>query len=174
MNGAVNIFANQFNFHVDMVSAREVLESLIPTVLIPSEFCKGSPWQLNHYQLKDVLQVSLPTIKLIDQYYGINIMGTEEGSDESKAIGIPIFDFVTQLAFNHPKLFDIARPVEYYLDTDTEGTEIIRFREGGDGSILMFWNNGGIEDKAQLKTLEAFHDNIRKTFTAVHSETRAR
>jgi inosine-uridine nucleoside N-ribohydrolase len=158
------MFPNQFNFHVDMLSAREALESGIPTVLIPTEYCKGSPWQLNHSQLKDVLRGSPPTIKLIDQYYDIDIMGTEDDSDESKFIGVPIFDFITHLAFNYPELFDGARSVEPYIEMDHEGTEIIRFHEGGDGSISMFRNDSGAEDKAQLKSLDAFHHNIRTTF----------
>jgi hypothetical protein len=40
--------------------------------------------------------------------------------------------------------------------------EAIRFREGGDGTISMFRNDDRV---AQLASLDAFHDKVRKALT---------
>jgi inosine-uridine nucleoside N-ribohydrolase len=138
IDGGRNLFPNQFNFHVDMASAKaflaDVTEKGIPLKLVPTECVKGSVFELDEEELQSVFTHSPMLYELAKRYC----------QDSGPPGSYKLFDWVAALVVKNPDLLPVKR-VKAYVES-AEGTEervermeIIKFKPDPEGPIQMCW-----------------------------------
>lgn len=129
IDGSHNLFPNQFNFHVDMHAAREILHlaetGAMPLTLLPTECVKGSPYSLSWKEVEACFAHSPASLRLFEQYYF---------EPTSPAARYAPFDWVLALTVSHPHLFTQRR-------VRVAGHDPISFQPDPAGRINMFWND---------------------------------
>ncbi|KAH8655706.1 hypothetical protein BX600DRAFT_526089 [Xylariales sp. PMI_506] len=140
IHGNVNLFANQFNFHIDMDSAWKflqlVLEKGISLWLLPTECAKGKPemgiicpWELDEEELTDVFESAPVLFEQVRRF----------SKDTKTLSNINLFDWIAALMVKNRTLLP-AKPVAPYLIYEG-GKEILRFEQSSESCIRMFWND---------------------------------
>jgi hypothetical protein len=157
IHGGTNLFPNQFNFHVEMTSAKLFLdlvtEKNIPCTLLPTEAVKGTVFALSQTELDHVVAESSAAHKLIGLYHR-----------DSHSSGRPytLYDWIAAIAFTHPDLLP-TRTVSSYLQREPDGTEVIRFREDSAGRIRMFWNDAEHMQNMKVELIEIMKNTVTYT-----------
>ena len=157
IHGRSNVFANQFNFLVDMESANEFLDMAdagqIDLTLLPTECVKASPYALPGEELKDVLKKSPESLLLYKQYESC-----DTDDDMMKRTYNP-FDWVLALLADRPELL-MERTVKKIAGP------VIRFEENRDGNIKMLWNDKDYQMRHKASYLQGLRDTfeIDKSF----------
>lgn len=146
--GKLNVVKRNFNDHLDHNSAKEfvqfVSDQRIKFTIVPTECCKGCPFQLDQSKLKEVFQNSPSIMAMIERFT------RETGTLRD----IVLFDWVAALAQLHPSLLPVRR-VEGFLRVDDEGDELIEFRDSDTGNMWMCVDDHGYmkDQKHQLMRL---------------------
>jgi inosine-uridine nucleoside N-ribohydrolase len=154
IHGGSNLFPNQFNFHVDMTSAKLfldlIVEKSISCTLLPTEAVKGTVFALTQTELDCVVAESPAARKLIGLYHR-----------DSHSTGRPytLYDWIAAIAFTHSDLLP-TRKVSSYLQREPDGTEVIRFREDNAGRICMFWNDAEHMQNMKAELIEIMRNTV--------------
>ncbi|KAI9812443.1 MAG: hypothetical protein M1827_004674 [Pycnora praestabilis] len=169
IDGAANIFTNQFNILVDIPSALTILSlpASIPKILIPTEVAKGSPYALD---ADDMCRISPAMHALFEKYYSRLPTPLREGQGQGQGQGqgktIPVFDYLVMLYRTRPVLFTPV-PVNMVVDGAMDGEMVVRFeRVSGkewDGKVSMCWN-APVE---RIFKREEFLKEVESTFSAM-------
>ena len=167
-HGGSNLFANQFNIHVDMDSAETILNMAkrreINLNLIPTECAKGTPYQLTWEELEQIDGLSQPIIELYNQW-----------SPRSPVVP---FDILAAMAVTTDLYQGMLKPVK--CEVDAKGTFVFSQENGeaqpGPG-LKMFWNepkkvtkDGGTVDlfdqnDLMLERKPKFLEEFKRTLT---------
>lgn len=157
IDGSNNLFPNQFNFLVDMQSAKTLLElagsGKINLTLLPTDCVKNSLYTLSHQELEECLSKSLASQKLFSQYY--------RDANTLEQTYTP-FDWVLALTINNPHLFT-TKTVEMDIKKDTTGSEVITFRLHEGGNIVMYWNDREHMARHRSEYLKALKNTFQKS-----------
>ncbi|KAL6306281.1 hypothetical protein BKA93DRAFT_748325 [Sparassis latifolia] len=129
--GKLNVVKRNFNDHLDHNSAKKFIQFVsdkpIKFTIVPTECCKGCPFQLGQSELKEVFQNSPSIMAMIERFT------RETGTLRD----IVLFDWVAALVQLHSSLLPIRR-VEWFLRVDDNGDELIEFRDSNTGNMWMF------------------------------------
>jgi len=149
----INLFANQFNFHVDLTSAQNVLDIVvekgIPIKLLPTECVKESSFELEPNELATIFPgsaaVPVPLIRRVaDRYI--------KDSGASKSY---MFDWIAAILFTSPKLLPSTRRMRHEIRLDKETQlPVLWLEEDGHGPIEVFFNDKEIMKKNRPSLLK--------------------
>ena len=155
IHGSSNLFPNQFNFLVDMESAKTLLKladsGKVELILLPTECVKDSVYTLNHQELEECMSESPESLKLYSNWSRIK--------DPTKATYTP-FDLVAAMTVNAPDLYT-SKKVKLDVKTHLDGSEVIMFRPCKDGEITMYWNDNEYMKHKRSQYLDALKNTFR-------------
>ena len=135
IDGSSNLFPNQFNFLVDMESAKTLLKladiGKVELILLPTECVKNSVYTLTHQELEECLAESPESLKLYSNWTRVK--------DPMNVTYNP-FDWVAAMTINVPDLYT-NKKVILNIKKHSDGSEVITFGPHIDGKITMYWND---------------------------------
>lgn len=158
IQGSSNLFPNQFNFLVDMESAKSLLKladsGKVELILLPTECVKDSVYMLNHQELEECMSESPESLKLYSNWSRIK--------DLTKATYAP-FDLAAAMTVTVPDLYT-SKKVKLDVKTHFDGSEVIMFRPCKDGEITMYWNDNEYMKHKRPQYLDALKNTFKRPF----------